>query len=119
MNTVYAVSRWSNAFRPRTRHLDNGQGLPACGAQPNAFSWERSEDAVTCTKCQRQAQPAGWSETTRTATDRQDSGVMILMDGQAIPVERLSGEVRGERFFPAWKGYQGEGFPVMRIGAAK
>ena len=54
MKTVYAISRWSNAYRSAARHVDNGEGKPLCGgAGRKAFVWEREESEPTCKRCKQ------------------------------------------------------------------
>lgn len=54
MKLIYGVSKWTNASRPRARHIDNGDGLPLCGEQRKGTSWVLEDgnlSDVTCKKC--------------------------------------------------------------------
>jgi hypothetical protein len=52
MKLVYAISERTNPKRPVARHLDDGNGRPACGGNGREpFVWAPEEGEPTCKIC--------------------------------------------------------------------
>ena len=52
MKLVYAISERTNPKRPAARHLDDGNGRPACGGNGREpFVWAPEEGEPTCKIC--------------------------------------------------------------------
>jgi hypothetical protein len=52
--SVYGISRWTNAYRPHTYHI-NKDGQPLCGAprQKSVFTWQPDNAHPNCKACAR------------------------------------------------------------------